>query len=311
MRLVFFGTGKFGVPALKKLFKSGHEIIAVVTRPDRPKGRGWNVQPTSVKAVVEQVSPGMNILQPENMTDSTFVETLRTGDPEVFVVIDYGQKLTEEVLGIPSRCCINLHPSLLPKYRGASPVNWAIFNGEQETGNTVIEMTERMDAGNIVLQEKVHIEENEDAVSLSQRLSETGAKLVLQALTIINDNSYETTEQDESVFSRAPKLEKKHGIINWEASVQEIMRQIKAMQPWPGAFTYLDGKMLKIIDAIPADRTQGDETPGTVCDPDKFVISTGGGMLQVKLLQLEGKKVMPAEVFLKGRRIVKGTILGS
>jgi len=274
MRLIFFGTGKFGVPTLKKLFSSGHEIAAVVSQPDKPKGRGWNVQPTAIKAVTEKLSPGLDILQPENTSDNDFMKYLKGKDPDLFVVIDYGKFLKKELLDIPRKYCINLHPSLLPKYRGAAPINWAILNGEQETGATVIKMNERMDAGNMITQEKLDIGGNDTAEDLSIKLSQLGADLVY-----------------------------------WTKSALEVTRKVRGMQPWPGAFTVLEGKTLKIKKASIAEPEDKGYPPGTICDEKKFIITAGEGAIQVQELQLEGKKTMQVHEFLRGHSIKRGASL--
>jgi len=310
MRIVFFGTGKFAVPTLKKLMDSGHEVVAVVTRPDRKKGRGWSVQPTLVKEFISQSSAGTRVLQPEKASEEGFLNSLRGMDADVFVIVDYGWFLKKDLLEIPRKYCVNLHPSLLPKYRGAAPVNWAILNGESEIGNTVLTVTERMDAGSMIMQERTDIGEDENAVTLSERLSRSGAELMFKALEAIEAGKEELKEQDENAVVLAPKLEKDEGRIDWTRSTTEIIRKIRGMQPWPGAFSYLGGRMLKILEAETGDDEDCSGTPGTVCDEKRFIVSTGKGTIYVNVVQVEGKKAMTSDEFLRGHHIKKGTILG-
>ncbi len=311
MKVIFFGTGKFGLPTLRKLVESDHQIVAVVTQPDRKRGRGWNVQPTPVKALVEQMSPGVSIFQPEKVSDPGFVDSLKNIDADVFVVVDYGRLLSREILELPRKGCVNLHPSLLPRHRGASPVNRAILSGDKETGNTVIKMAERMDAGRIIMQERTGIGEDENAAGLLERLSRSGADLILKALEVIEAGKEDLKEQDEKEASYAPKLEKKEGEIDWGRPAEEIARKVKGMQPWPGAFTFLDGRTLKILEAAVIDVAEKAGVPGAVLGEGEFIVNTGKGALRVDRLQLEGKKVMTSNEFLRGHRFEKGTVLGA
>ena len=310
MRIVFFGTGEFALPALKRLMKSGHEIAAVVTQPDRKRGRGWNVRPTPVKAFAEQVAPGIAIFQPERTSEEEFTMHLKDKNADLFVVIDYGQLLDKEVLQIPRKYCVNLHPSILPKYRGASPVNWAILNGEDETGNTVIRMDARMDAGNIILQETIAINSRENADDLEKRLSATGAELVIKALELIEAGKERFLEQDEKKATYAPKLKKEQGEVSWEAQAAEVIRKIRGMQPWPGAFTYLDGRCMKITEAVEDTAEAKGAKPGAVLNEKTFVVNTGEGAVRISRVQLDGKKVMTTEEFLRGHKLSAGTVLG-
>lgn len=310
MKIVFFGTGKFGLPALKKLAGSNHEIAAVATQPDAKKGRGHNVQPTLIKAFIEQTAPAIDVFQPPDISDNAFLDSLRGKDADMFVVVDYSQLLRKGLLDMPKRYCINLHPSLLPKYRGAAPVNWAILNGEEVTGNTVIKMVERMDAGEVIMQEEIKIADDENAAELSDRLSQSGAELILKTLDIIERGQEHFLKQDEDAVTYARKLQKKDGEIDWATPAMDIVRKVKGMQPWPGAFTYLNRKRLKIIEACVSDSEKEEVIGGIVCDEKKIVIGTAKGALSVKVLQFEGKKIMGADEFLRGYSLKKGTVLG-
>jgi len=298
------------VPTLGKLLEGRHEVVLVVTRPDRKKGRGWGVQPTPVKEFVRNSGCVVLVRQPEKTSEEDFVDFLRKLDADIFIVTDYGLFLQKDLLSIPKRYCINLHPSLLPKYRGAAPVNRAILNGETVTGNTVIKVTERMDAGSIIMQERVKIGAEENAAELSERLSSSGADLILKALKVIEEGKEVLREQDEGEATFAPKLEKDEGRIDWSASAVEINGKIRGMQPWPGAFTYLDDRLLKILEAEADDNGNGSARPGTVRDKEKFIINTGGGTLCVKTLQVEGKKTMSRDEFLRGHHLQEGMVLG-
>lgn len=309
VKIVFFGTGKFGLPTLKKLLNSKHDVVAVVTQPDSKKGRTMDVVPAPVKAFAEKAVPGVEILQPSDIKDSAIVDHLRSKAPDVFVVVDYGQLLSEEILKIPGNYSINLHPSLLPKYRGAAPVNRAILNGEKETGNTVIKMTGCMDAGEIIVQEKTPIKDEEAAPELLERLAKEGARLVMKALDMIGAGELELTEQDEAEATQAPKLQKKDGKIEWKDPASYIIRKVRAMQPWPGAFTYLDGKTLKIFKAHAVSDAEKAASPGTVVDEKNFIVKAGEEAVQVDVLQLEGKRKMTRDEFLRGYKLAKGIIL--
>lgn len=308
MKIIFFSTGKLGIPSLKKLTSSKHELLAVVTQPDKPQGRGWSVQPTPVKAFIEKAAPAIEIAEPENINDPAFVNYLKDKGADIFIVIDYGRILKKEVLDIPSKYCLNLHPSLLPKYRGAAPVNWAILNGDRETGDTIIKMNEGMDSGDIVIQESLEIKPDETAEGLFDRLSQKGGDLLLKVLDDIQEGKETLTPQDQTQATYAPKLAKKDGEIDWSLSAVDISRRIRALQPWPGAYTYLEGKVLKVQEVEVVDIGEG-EAPGTIIDEENLVVSTGSNALQIKRLQLQGKKSMPKEEFLRGHRLKKGTSL--
>lgn len=310
MRIVFFGTGKFGIPTLERLVESRHKVAAVVSQPDRKKGRGMKIQPTPVKKFVWTSRPEIEVIQPEKASEKGFIEHIKTLKADVFVVIDYGQILKKELLEVPSKYCINLHPSLLPRYRGPSPVAWAILNGDKQTGNTVVKMNEKMDAGDIVLQKKAPIREDDTAGELLERLSYEGAELVLKAIEIIDSKAENIVPQNEKTATYAPKLTRDMGMIDWRDDAESIARKVRAMQPWPGAFTYLDGKVLKIIEVEAHDPRSTETDAGKVSAGEEFVVSACKGRIYIKMLQLEGKKVMSQEEFLRGYRIKANTILG-
>ncbi|MGB2601770.1 MAG: methionyl-tRNA formyltransferase [Candidatus Omnitrophota bacterium] len=310
MRIIFFGTGKFGIPTLERIIESRHEVAAVVTQPDRKKDRGMKMQPTPIKEFVWTSRPEIEVIQPEKASEKGFIEHIKTLKADVFVVIDYGQILKKELLDAPSKYCINLHPSLLPKYRGPSPVAWAILNGDKETGNTVVKMNEKMDAGDVVLQKKTPVKNDDTAGELLKRLSYEGAELVMKAIELIDSKTENIVQQNEQTATYAPKLTRDTGRIDWRDEAESIERKVRAMQPWPGAFTYLDGKVLKIIRAEVCDPQSAGRDAGKVSMDQKFIVNTCKGKICVNMLQLEGKKAMTQEEFLRGYPIKKDTVLG-
>jgi methionyl-tRNA formyltransferase len=311
MKIVFFGTGDFGMPALKKLLNSGHDIAAVVTQPDKRKGRGWKVQPTPIKAILEKTAPWMPVFQPEELSDKDFLSHMAGIGADVFVVIDYGKILKSDILDMPGKYCVNLHPSLLPKYRGAAPVNRAILGGEKETGITVIKMNERMDAGDIILQEKMAIDEYESVVDLFGRLSQAGADLVLKALDEIGQDRERPIAQKEEDATYAPKLQKAEGKIEWARDASDIVLKVRGLQPWPGTYTYLDGKLIKVLQAAAEEMPEGETSPGQVISAvSKFIVSAGKGAVRIARLQPEGRKAMTSDEFLRGHDVYQGKVLG-
>jgi len=310
MRIIFFGTGNFGIPTVKRLINSEHDLLAVVTQPDKHSGRGWNMQAAPVKAFIEKAAPGMDVLQPVKVSETSFIDEMKALSADIFVVVDYGQLIPERLLNIPSGTCINLHPSLLPRYRGASPVNYAILNGDIEAGNTVIRMDAQMDSGDIVLQDEMLISEKETAPELHERLSQGGAELVLKAVELIESDEaiYEAQKDEEATY--APRLVKQDGLVDWKNSAVEIERQVRAMQPWPGAFTLWGGKTLKIFDSEIVCDVPAKASPGSVIDTTELIVATGEGSIRIKNLQIEGKKRMSATEFLRGYSIDEETVLG-
>lgn len=310
MRIVFFGTGNFGIPVMGALLESSHDVVCAVTQPDRQKGRGHKVQPTPIKEYLEATSPNIEVFQPEIASEPDACEYLKTMNADMFVVVDYGQILKQDVLDIPHKFCINLHPSLLPKYRGAAPVNWAIMNGETRTGVTVFKMDKRMDAGEMILQDDMYIDEEDDSVKMLELLSYAGARLVVDALDRISSGRYECIPQKEKEATYAPKLKKADGVINWADTALKIRDKIRGLQPWPMAYTTLDGKTLKIFSAEGMDIVDDSVPVGGVLDPSEFIIRTSDAAIKLKKVQIEGKKPMMAEEFLRGHEIDKETVLG-
>ena len=307
MKIIYFGTADFAIPTLEALFLRGHQILGVVTAADKRKGRGQQIGVSPVKLFAQK--KGLTVFQPQRLKDAKFIRVLKSNPVDLFVVASYGKILTEEILNLPKIYAINLHASLLPKYRGAAPVNWAIIRGEKESGITVFKMNELMDQGEIILQRKTNISSSDTAISLNERLSKIGAEAVLEVVDAIEHNSVIFSKQDEKKRSLAPKLKKKDGLINWNCSALEIHNRIRGLQPWPGAFTYFENKFLKIWQSQVVSEGKKCATPAEIVELDKkrgILVQTGGGKLLISALQLEGKKRMTSVEFILGHNIQVG-----
>jgi methionyl-tRNA formyltransferase len=312
MNIIFFASSQFAIPSLKALIANGYDISYIVTQPDRPKGRGLHFEATPVKRVASEA--GIKVYQPENINGSDAIKFLKGLNPDLFIVISYGQILSEDVLNIPKMLTINIHASLLPKYRGAAPINWAIIKGEKITGITVIKMTQDLDAGPIILQKEVDIEDEDTSITLEDRLSKEAQELLVDSLKLIENKTYKLRPQDENRASFSPKLKKEDGLINWESQVRNINNLIRGCIPWPGAFTYYKGKLLKIHKAeiVSVSGYKNTRTPGEIIQVSKEVITvaTREGDLKIRELQIEGRRKMMVEEFIIGHRISVGEILG-
>ena len=308
MHIVFMGTPDFSVPALEALVKGGHQVIAAVTQPDKPKGRGKAVLMTPVKE--KALEMGIPVYQPVKVREPEFVKTLADLAPDVIVVIAFGQILPKSILEIPRYGCVNIHASLLPKYRGAAPIQWAVIDGEKETGVTTMFMNEGLDTGDMLEKEVVPLDPKETGGSLHDKLSAVGGRLILSTLKGLEDGTLKGTPQTDEGSCYAKMLKKSLGDIDWTMDGAAIERLIRGLNPWPSAYTSLHGKTLKIWDADVTDREYGVE-PGTVAEvsKDQLIIQTGKGSLSVRSLQLEGKKRMDIQDFLRGYSLEKGTVL--
>ena len=306
MRIVFMGTPDFSVPALKAIVEAGHQVTAVVTQPDKPKGRGKDVQMTPVK--IQALEYGIPVYQPVKVKTPEFVEVLKKEAPDAIVVIAFGQLLSKEILDLPKYGCVNIHASLLPKYRGAAPIQWAVINGDAVTGVTTMRMDEGLDTGDMILKEEVKIRADETGGSLFDRLSEVGAKLCVRTMEAIDAGTATYTPQDNSQATHTAKIYKEMGSIDWKQGAKEIECLIRGLDPWPSAYTRLGDKMLKIWKAQVVSEESGAE-PGCIVkvEKDHILVQTGKGMLAISELQLEGKKRMPVEAFLNGYEIEEGT----
>ena len=308
MRIVFMGTPDFSVPALEALVKGGHQVIAAVTQPDKPKGRGKAVLMTPVKE--KALEMGIPVYQPVKVREPEFVKTLADLAPDVIVVVAFGQILPKSILEIPRYGCVNIHASLPPKYRGAAPIQWAVIDGEKETGVTTMFMNEGLDTGDMLEKEVVPLDPKETGGSLHDKLSAVGGRLILSTLKGLEDGTLKGTPQTDEGSCYAKMLKKSLGDIDWTMDGAAIERLIRGLNPWPSAYTSLHGKTLKIWDADVTDREYGVE-PGTVAEvsKDQLIIQTGKGSLSVRSLQLEGKKRMDIQDFLRGYSLEKGTVL--
>jgi len=308
MKIIFMGTPEFAVSSLKALIESDHEVIAVIAQPDKPKGRGRKLAPPPTKILAEEHN--ILVIQPEKVRTEEFLSELQDLSPDLICVTAYGKILPKSILELPEHGCINVHASLLPKYRGAAPINWAIVRGETQTGITTMLMDEGMDTGDMLLKKEIQIEDEDDAGSLSEKLSQLGGDLLLETISHLEQGKLTPSKQDESQATHAPMLKKSDGEIKWDKSAQELWNLIRGMNPWPGTFTNLENKSLKIYKAKLVD---GVGRPGEVLDsdPGALIVSTGEGALEILELQLEGSKRMDIKSFLSGRKIEKGTILGN
>ena len=305
MRLVFMGTPAFAVPSLEGLAEAGHQLAGVFSQPDKPVGRHHNkLQPTPVKE--RALARGIPVYQPETLRDGTALSILQELAPELIVVAAYGRFLPDEILALPPKGCINVHSSLLPKYRGSAPINWAILNGESETGVTIQRMAHDMDAGDIILQQSTPIHQSETAGMLYGRLAELGGKLVVEAVAQIEAGTARYTPQDHAKATPAPMLSKAMSPVDWTRSAQEIFNQIRGLYPWPGASTTaLTGEPIKLWGAQVVEK-HTDATPGTVIAAGKQGIDVAcGDFMTLRILELQapGKKRMSAAAYLAGHPI--------
>lgn len=305
MRIVFMGSAPFAVPSLEALLKAGHDVALVVTQCDKPAGRGLKVHACAVAECAKKNS--IPLFQPATLKEPETRSKIRSAGAELIVIVAYGKILPKEVLEMPKLGCVNVHASLLPKYRGAAPINWAIARGETKTGVTTMFINERMDAGDILLQKESAIGADECAPELYERLAKTGAELLIETITGIENKTVRPRPQDEREATYAPIIKKEDGLIDWQRPAREIANLVRGMQPWPVAHTYIDGKMLKIFRAhsenppdLPSSKA------GTVVEAERnLAVATGDGTLYLTDVQLEGKKRMTAEAFLRGHKIKK------
>ena len=307
MRIVFIGTGEIGVPALRALQKSEHEIVGVVTQPDKPAGREQKVTAPPIKAAI--AGSKMSILQPAKIKDPQAIEQINALNPDVIVVVAYGQILPRAVLEIPKIACLNIHASLLPRWRGAAPIQAAIAAGDRETGTTVMYMDEGLDTGDILLQRKIDISQDETGDSLHDRLAEIAPDVLIESLRLLGSGNAPRILQDKSLASYAPKLNRESGRINWNETAEMIERKIRAYNPWPGAFSEFNGRKLKIFSAAIVDPSTSHRAglrgkPGEILRKEKeLVIGTSDRPLSLTEVQLEGKRRMSVAEFLRGQQV--------
>jgi len=305
VRVLFWGTPDFALPSLRALLGEGHEVVGVVTQPDRPAGRGRVLQAPPVK--VEALAEGIPVLQPERARGEEFLEELRRLEPEVSVVVAYGQILRREVLELPPLGSINVHASLLPELRGAAPINWAIIRGHAETGVTIMRMVEKMDAGPILFQVREPIGPDERASDLWSRLSEVGAAALVEALALLAIGELVETEQDESRATYAPRLTRDDARIDWSLDAETIGRWIRGLDEVPGAWTTWEGREVKLYRPLPVPGVEHGEAPGVILEADShdptqgLFVACGDGAIYVREVKPAGKRRMTATEWVRGR----------
>lgn len=309
MKIIYMGTPDFAVAPLEAIIKAGHEVTAVVTQPDKQKGRGKEVQMTPVKVCA--LSHNIPVLQPVKIKAPEAVSELSRYPADVFVVAAFGQFLSEEILTMPRFGCVNIHASLLPAYRGAAPIQWAVINGEERTGVTAQQMAKGMDTGDILLKKEVTIATDETGESLHDKLMEAGAELIVEVLPLIERGELTPVKQEEALVSYAPKLTKEMGLLNFDKDAVSLERLIRGLNSWPSAYTIYKGKTLKIWEAQVLSDNQG-KAPGEIMEVGReyFDVAAKEGSLRVRSVQLEGKKRMSVKDFLLGYEISPGMKLG-
>ncbi|MHC5011643.1 MAG: methionyl-tRNA formyltransferase [Planctomycetota bacterium] len=314
MRLVLMGTGPFGVPTFRRLYAGRHEIVAVVTAPVRPaRGRGPAPAHPVRDLAAEHTTP---VLDPENVNDEAARAALARLEADLLVVCDYGQILSAETLATARLGGVNLHGSLLPRYRGAAPVAWAIYHGETETGVSVIHMTPAIDAGPVIAQGRAPIGEDETAEDVELRLAELGGELMPEAIDDLEAGRAEAISQDSALVSKAPRLRKEHGLIDWTRPARAVKDQVRAMQPWPKAYTFwhrVGGEPQRlVVGPVTVETPEGLAAPGTVLEAsgDRLLVAAGEGACLLAKVQPAGKRMMTTEEFLRGHRVRAGDLLG-
>lgn len=311
MKIVFMGTPDFAIPSLRSLVDAGHEVVAVFTQTDKPKGRGNKISFTPVKKFA--LAHNIPIYQPQSLKKETEVYTpiIKELNPDVIVVVAYGKILPKEVLDIPKCGCVNVHGSLLPKYRGAAPIQWTVLNGDRFGGVTTMLMSEGLDTGDMILKESVEVGENETSSELYERLSEVGAELLVKTLDGLESGQIVPQKQDESLACLAPMLSKDMCPIDFNMSAEEIHHRICGLSDWPCASCVLDGKRLKVYrsELVKAHSDNSKYTPGEIVNADDFTVACGSGLVRFTEVQTEGSRRMSTEDYLRGHPIKKGSIL--
>lgn len=310
VKIVFMGTPDFAVPSLEALLEEKHEILQVYTQPDRPKGRGNKLTMPPVKE--KALEYDLEVCQPLSLKNSETVEMLKKLKPDLIVVVAYGQILTKEVLAIPELGCVNVHASLLPKYRGAGPIQWAVINGEKTTGITTMYMEEGLDTGDMILKEEIPIGEDETAEELHDRLALLGGKLLKETIVQIDKGIAPRVKQDHEKSSYAPRLTKELGNIQWNKTAEEIHNLIRGTIPWPMAYTNYFDRTMKIWKSSVEEKSESSE-PGKIVEVerDRIIVATGKGYIAIEELQFSGGKRLKAKDFLVGNTIEKNVVLGS
>lgn len=309
MKVIFMGTPDFSVGTLEALVEAGHEVVLAVTQPDKPKGRGKELQFTPVKKCA--LKHNIPVFQPRRVREAECMEELRKYNADIMVVVAFGQILPKEILEMTPYGCVNVHASLLPKYRGSAPIQWSIIDGEEVTGVTTMQMDEGIDTGDILLKKEVAIDKKETGGSLFDKLAAEGAKLCVETLEALQNKTVNPIPQGETTTPYAKMIRKELGNIDWTKRGIEIERLIRGLTPWPSAYTNWNGKVMKIWDAEVVDGVS-EEAPGTIVkvEKDAFYVQTGENLLKVCELQIPGKKRMDAGAFMRGYQVKEGVVLG-
>ena len=310
MRIVFMGTPEFAVPSLAALLRSHHTVAGVVTQPDRPKGRGQELAASPIKQLAGQHK--LPVLQPLKMKDPAFLDSLAAWKPDLIVVAAFGRILPKVILDLPPRGCINVHASLLPKYRGAGPIQWAIIRGERETGITTMLMDEGMDTGAVLLQEPLPIAPDDTAGTLSAKLAEVGGRLLIETIARLEKGGLVPQPQDHARATMAPLLKKEDGLLDWTLPALELANRVRGLSPWPGAHTYLGEDRWVIWSASADDRSAAGGPPGTVVQATKegLLVATGSGLLRIVEFQPANSRRMSVAQYLAGHKLAPGLRLG-
>lgn len=310
MRIVFMGTPEFAVPSLDALLRSDDQVVGVVSQPDRPKGRGHQLVAPPVKLVAERA--GIPILQPLKIRTPEFLQALAAWRPDLIAVTAFGRILHAPILSLPPMGCVNVHGSLLPQYRGAAPVQWAIINGETETGITTMLMDEGMDTGPMLLQERLEILPDDTTGTLAPRLAELGGRLLVKTIAQLKAGSITPTKQDDARATMAPLLKKEDGLIDWTRNAKSLADRIRGLSPWPGAYTFCGPERWNVWKAVPRTGPSVDK-PGTIVAVNKqaIVVETGEGVLEIREIQTANSKRMSVGQFLAGHRVTAGMQLSS
>jgi methionyl-tRNA formyltransferase len=314
MRVIYMGTPAFSVPPLELLVESGYQVVGVYTQPDRPAGRGRSVLPSPIKTYAEE--HGLRVFQPASLRPADTQRELASLNPDIVIIAAYGRILPREVVNLPALGCLNIHPSLLPRHRGPSPVAFTILEGDDVAGVTLMLLDEGVDSGPIIAQEEKPLLPQDTVATLTDRLFSEGAKLLVQSLPLYFQGDLVPRSQEEAQATYARKLTKEDGIIRWELSAETLWRQVRAYFPWPGSHTHWQGKLLKVLDTVPlpALHTGKGGSPGEVVRleagaPATVGVVTGEGILGLKRVQLEGKRDVDANDFLRGHEGFQGSVL--
>jgi methionyl-tRNA formyltransferase len=309
MKIVFFGTSEFAMTVLRRLVDSKHKILAVVTQPDRQKGRRLKISPPQTKVLA--AARNIPVYQSLDASDEESVAYLKKLNADLFVVAAFGQILKKEVLELPEAYAVNIHGSLLPKYRGAAPTNWTIINGDVTTGVTIIKMNEKMDEGDIILKKEIAIDPSDTNITLSEKLADLGALALNEAIKLIESGGVKFAGQNDLIATYAPKLKKEDGLINWSQPALNIHNKVRGLLPWPGAYTHFKGKVLKILNTEVLESAPDKGSSGEVVDIIKhkgIVVKAGEGRVLIKYVQIEAKKPFCTDAFLCGHKVGLGFV---